>query len=125
MKSISVCSLYLYDEDSLRVFVNERTHDIAFAEDDVANILWHGCVREMTKYLDDTERIKVTCKSGTENQYLYHEVKAITFLGLAHAVLNRMMKPVNSVQAAQNADEFFSWVTHRVVPKELAGELSV
>lgn len=110
------CSLYMYEDDSLRVFVNQLTKEITFSISDVAEVLGYPDQKRMTRCLDDSECKTVTLQS--KQQYKYH-VQVMTFLGLAHAILNRCMPELNTPKEQQLARYFFNWVLHDVVPREL------
>lgn len=64
------CSLYMYEDDSLRVFVNQLTKEITFSISDVAEVLGYPDQKRMTRCLDDSECKTVTLQSKQQSKSL-------------------------------------------------------
>lgn len=114
-KSIQDCSLYMYGEDSVRIFKDKRTGEVLFALDDVARALDHDSAQEMTKFWrkEDEQEIRLVV---ADKEYPFScKVKCLTMLGVAHAVLNRVQVQVNTSKEINNASYFWAWIQDKLV----------
>lgn len=111
-KIIANCELYMYGEDSVRVFHSEGSGEVYFGMYGVANALWYGGIEDFYGFLEGYEHVVIAAQDSTDVDHA-----ALTTLGVAHCVLNRAWTEQNLAPSTENALAFWEFA-ERTAAKE-------